>query len=227
MNLKIRNEPQASATAATTQLLPPLPYAVGALEPVIDARTMVLHHDKHHAAYVQKLSAALEPFAELRTRSPTWLLENLRALPERIRTEVQHNAGGHLNHSLYWQSMSPASTDPVGPLADALAQAFGGLQQFKTRFEEAGAKLFGSGWVWLVAARAAGAARPTLEIVTTTGHDNPIQDGKHALLVNDVWEHAYYLRYENRRPEFLKAWWAIVNWREAASRFEQFESGQD
>jgi superoxide dismutase, Fe-Mn family len=182
---------------------------------------MTLHHDKHHAAYVEKLNAALEPYAELRRRSVRWLLQNSEAVPESIRTAVHDNAGGHLNHSLFWQSMSPVGgTGPAGSIAAAIDETFGSLQQFKDQFDEAGAKLFGSGWVWLVASRGSGTGKPTLEIVVTSGHHNPIEHGKQPLLVNDVWEHAYYLHYENRRPDYLKSWWSIVNWNQVAERFQ-------
>jgi Fe-Mn family superoxide dismutase len=202
-------------------VLPPLPYAYAALEPHIDARTMTLHHDKHHAAYVEKLNAALEPYAELRRRSAHWLLQNNEAIPEAIRTAVHDNAGGHVNHSLFWQSMSPVGgAGPPGTIAAAMDETFGSLQQFKDRFDEAGAKLFGSGWVWLVATRGKDTAKPILEIVVTSGHHNPIEQGKQPLLLNDVWEHAYYLHYENRRPDYLKSWWSIVNWNRVAERFQ-------
>ena len=209
-----------SDTDAALHVLPPLPYAYAALEPHIDARTMTLHHDKHHAGYVEKLNAALAPYPELRARSAPWLLQNGDAVPEVIRTAVRDNAGGHLNHSLFWRSMSPAGgSGPTGPVAAAIDEAFGGLQQFKDRFDDAGAKVFGSGWVWLVVTRGKGTGKPTLEILTTSGHDNPIRQGKQPLLLNDVWEHAYYLKHANRRPEYLKGWWAIVDWKEVAHRF--------
>ena len=197
--------------------LPALPYAYSALEACIDSRTMTLHHDKHHAGYVDKLNELLMPHAELRERSARWLLLNPGSIPEDIRTAVQHNAGGHLNHSQLWQTMSPAGgAGPTGQLASAINTVFGSLDQFKSRFDEAGSALFGSGWVWLVLAN----EKPRLEIVTTTGHDNPCQNGQVPLLVNDVWEHAYYLRYENRRPEYLKAWWSIVDWKQVVRRYE-------
>jgi Fe-Mn family superoxide dismutase len=210
----------ATEAGAPRHVLPPLPYGYAALEPAIDARTMTLHHGKHHASYVDKLNAALEQCTELRRRSAAWLLRNGDAVPHAIRTAVHDNAGGHLNHSLFWRLMAPAGgPGPTGSLAAAIGEAFGGLEQFKTRFGDAGGKVFGSGWVWLVAAGMRGPGKPTLEIVTTSGHDNPIQQGKFPLLVNDVWEHAYYLTYENRRPEYLKNWWSIVNWKEVAHRF--------
>lgn len=211
----------SSKSATAPHILPPLPYAYAALEPHIDARTMTLHHDKHHASYVDKLNAALEPYAELRRRSAPWLLQNSDAVPESIRTTVHDNAGGHLNHSLFWRSMSPeGGAGPTGSVAAAIDEAFGSLQQFKDSFDEAGAKVFGSGWVWLVVAPGKDTGKPSLEIVVTSGHHNPIEQGKQPLLLNDVWEHAYYLHYENRRPDYLKSWWSIVNWKEVARRFQ-------
>ncbi len=199
-------------------LLPPLPYDVSALEPHIDARTMTLHHDMHHASYVKALNLALASAPELlQGKTADWLLLNLGKIPENIRTAVRNNAGGHVNHSLLWRAMSPAGGGaPAGSLAEAIDHAFGSFEKFKTRFEEAGGKLFGSGWVWLV--------RPQhgddkLQVLTTPGHDNPAMQGCTPILVNDVWEHAYYLKHENRRPEYLKGWWFVVNWEEAARRF--------
>ncbi len=209
-------------------VLPPLPYDHAALEPHIDARTMTLHHDKHHASYVDKLNEALEAHAQLRKRSLPWLLLNSAAVPEPIRAAVHNNAGGHLNHCLFWRGMAPgAGGEPTGALAAAITKAFGGFGQFKTQFDAAGGKLFGSGWVWLVRSPQAGGADPKLEIVTTPGHDNPVQKGSHPLLVNDVWEHAYYLKYENRRPEYLKTWWSVVNWKEAGHRFDSPDESTD
>lgn len=202
-------------------VLPSLPYTYAALDACIDAHTMALHHDKHHAGYVDKLNAALEPYPELHERSARWLLLNPEAIPQEIRADVAHNAGGHFNHSLLWRAMSPdGGLGPTGPLAAAIDRTFGDLEAFKKAFDDAGAKLFGSGWVWLVVANDKPTYTSKLEIVTTTGHDNPIQNGKFPLLVNDVWEHAYYLRYENRRPEYLGKWWSIVNWKDAAHRYE-------
>jgi Fe-Mn family superoxide dismutase len=221
VELAVPDMDPATEHDAPRHVLPPLPYGYAALEPCIDARTMALHHDKHHGAYVEKLNDALEPHAELRGRSAAWLLLNSEAVPNAIRTTVHNNAGGHLNHSLFWQSMSPAGgADPTGPLAEAIDQTFGSLEKFKTQFDEAGSKLFGSGWVWLVSVRDPDTGKSALEIITTPGHDNPIQQGKTPVLVNDVWEHAYYLKHENRRPEYLKNWWTVVNWKEAAQRFE-------
>lgn len=208
-------------------LLPQLPYAHAALEPHIDARTMILHHDKHHATYVTNLNAALEKFPKLQQRSASWLLLNPGEVPEEARTAVRNNAGGHLNHSLFWRVMSPAGGGaPTGLLAEAINRDFGSFEQFKAQFAEAGAKLFGSGWVWLARVRKDGGK---LQVYTTAGHDNPLMQGHFPLLVNDVWEHAYYLKHENRRPDYLKGWWAIANWEEVARRFElsDHSAGQD
>jgi Fe-Mn family superoxide dismutase len=198
--------------------LPPLPYAYSALEPHIDARTMTLHHDKHHATYVEKLNAELEKHPSLRERSAVWLLLHLEKVPEKSRIAIRNNAGGHVNHSMFWRAMSPGGGGkPSGALADAIKRDFDGFEQFKTLFAEAGAKVFGSGWVWLVRS-SNGAGR--LQIVTTPGHDNPMMQGLFPLMVNDVWEHAYYLKHENRRPDYLKGWWSVADWTEAARRFD-------
>ena len=198
--------------------LPNLPYGYEALEPHIDARTMMLHHDKHHGAYVTKLNAALERLPELQERSALWLLLNLDQVPEAVRTAVHHNAGGHVNHSLFWRLMSPNSGGaPSGVLAEAIQRDFGSIEQFKTQFEEAGANLFGSGWVWLARERKAGGK---LQVLTTEGHDNPLMQGHFPLLVNDVWEHAYYRKHENRRADYLNRWWSVANWEEVARQFE-------
>ena len=203
-------------------VLPPLPYAHAALEPHIDARTMTLHHDKHHASYVANLNSALEKVPELQGRTATWLLLNPGKVPEKIRAVVRQNAGGHVNHSLFWRAMSPTGGGtPAGLLADAIKRDFGSLEAFKARFDDAGAKLFGSGWVWLARAQQEGGK---LQLTTTSGHDNPLMQGQFPLLVNDVWEHAYYLKHENRRADYLKGWWSVVNWEEAAGRFEQSDT---
>jgi Fe-Mn family superoxide dismutase len=196
-----------------------LPYEHAALEPYIDAHTMMLHHDQHHASYVANLNSTLEKFPELHERKALWLLLNLSKVPQKIRTAVRNNAGGHVNHSLFWRSMSPAASGaPAGLLADAIKRDFGGFEQFKARFDDAGVKLFGSGWVWLARAQQDGGR---LQVYTTSGHDNPLMQGHFPILVNDVWEHAYYLKYENRRADYLKGWWPVVNWEEAAGRFER------
>ena len=198
-------------------LLPALPYDYAALEPHVDALTMQLHHDKHHATYVANLNAALEKLPQLLDHSASWLLRNLDKVPEEVRTTVRNNAGGHLNHSLYWQAMSPAGGgEPAGPLAAAIRRDFGNFDKFKGRFSEAGEKLFGSGWVWLARAQEDGGK---LEVYTTSGHDNPLMQGHIPILVNDVWEHAYYLKHQNRRSAYLDSWWSVANWQEAARRF--------
>ena len=199
--------------------VPNLRYNYAALEPHVDARTMMLHHGRHHASYVANLNAALEPFPELHERTALWLLLNPGGIPEAARTAVRNNAGGHVNHSFFWRAMSPATRRvPEGALAEAIDRDFGSLERFKTRFAAAGESLFGSGWVWLTRERE-GSGR--LQICTTSGHDNPLMRGQYPILVNDVWEHAYYLRYENQRDDYLKDWWAVVNWEEAARQFER------
>jgi Fe-Mn family superoxide dismutase len=214
-------QPDAASISGPQHVLPPLPYGYSALEACIDARTMTLHHDKHHAGYVDKLNELLLPYPELHEQSARWLLLNAESVPDAIRSAVQHNAGGHLNHSLLWQAMSPSGgAGPTGSLSAAISAAFGSLGQFQMEFEAAGAALFGSGWVWLVTESANETSVPRLQIVTTSGHDNPLQQGQYPLLVNDVWEHAYYLRYENKRLEYLKTWWSIVNWQNVVHRFE-------
>ena len=203
-------------------LLPPLPYAPAALEPHVDARTLTLHHDMHHASYVANLNAALEKHPELFERTAEWLVLNPGKIPEDVRVAVANNAGGHVNHSLLWKSMSPAGGgEPSGALADAIKDEFGSVNNLKTRFNEAGEKIFGSGWVWLARSQRNG---KLLEVMTTNGHASPALQGHVPILVNDVWEHAYYLKHENRRAEYLKGWWSIVNWPEAARRFA--ESGK-
>jgi len=211
--------PQNSESNLGRHLLPTLPYDYAALEPYVDVQTMMLHHDRHHASYVNNLNLTLENFPELHGCTALWLLLNLRKVPLKIRTDVRNNAGGHLNHSLLWQAMSPApAAIPVGPLAEAIERDFGSLEQFQLRFNDTGNKLFGGGWVWLARAQQDGGR---LQIYTTSGHDNPMMKGHFPVLVNDVWEHAYYLKYQNRRSDYLKNWWAIVNWEEAARRFER------
>jgi Fe-Mn family superoxide dismutase len=193
--------------------LPPLPYANDALEPHIDAQTMTIHHDKHHQAYVDKLNAAVAG-TEWESKSIDEIIANLDKLPENIRTAVRNNGGGHYNHSLFWEWMSPdGGGEPSGPLADAINAKFGSFAKFKEEFEAAGVARFGSGWVWLIK-DGSGVA-----IVSTPNQDSPASEGKVVLLGNDVWEHAYYLKYQNRRPEYLAAWWNVVNWPKVQSRF--------
>jgi Fe-Mn family superoxide dismutase len=193
--------------------VPPLPYAPDALEPHIDAQTMSLHHDKHHQAYVDKLNAALEG-TEHADASIEEIIANLDAIPEDKRTAVRNHGGGHLNHSLFWKSMSPdGGGAPEGDLAAAIDSTFGSFDEFKEKFEAAGAGQFGSGWVWLVVDGG------ELAITSTPNQDSPLSDGKLTLLGNDVWEHAYYLKYQNKRPAYLKEWWNTVDWAEVATRY--------
>ncbi len=188
--------------------LAPLPYSFKALEPHIDARTMEIHHDKHHATYVKNLNTAAATAPEIATKTPEELIKNLDAVPESVRTAVRNNAGGHVNHTMFWAIMKPKGGGmPTGAARDAIAGTFGSFDKFTTAFNEAGAKRFGSGWVWLVKNKAG-----QMEIVTTPNQDNPMMDGAYPILGNDVWEHAYYLKYQNRRPDYLKAWWNTVNW---------------
>ena len=195
--------------------LPPLPYAANALEPHIDAQTMEIHHGKHHNAYVTNLNAALEKAPELADKSLDDLLRNLNSVPEAVRTAVRNNGGGHWNHSQFWKTMGPnGGGGPTGKLADAINAAFGDFEKFKEAFNAAGVGRFGSGWVWLVNESG------KLAITSTPNQDNPLMDGKAPpILGNDVWEHAYYLKYQNRRPDYLKAWWNTVNWEEVGKRF--------
>jgi Fe-Mn family superoxide dismutase len=195
--------------------LPPLPYPTNALEPHIDAQTMEIHHGKHHNAYVTNLNAALEKAPELADKSLDDLLRNLNSVPEAVRTAGGNNGGGRGYHSQFWKTMAPnAGGAPTGKLAAAIDVAFGDFEKFKEAFNAAGAGRFGSGWVWLVNEGG------KLAIVSTPNQDNPIMVGKPApILGNDVWEHAYYLKYQNRRPDYLKAWWNTVNWDEVAKRY--------
>jgi Fe-Mn family superoxide dismutase len=196
--------------------LPPLPYASDALEPYIDKMTMEIHHAKHHGAYVTNLNKALESAPALAGKSIEELLaNNCAAVPENIRTAVRNNGGGHINHSMFWQIMGPkAGGEPTGKLAEAIKSTFGSFDQFKTKLTEAGMGRFGSGWAWLVSHAG------KLEIYSTANQDSPVMEGKHPIMGVDVWEHAYYLKYQNRRAEYLAAWWNVVNWHEVEKRFK-------
>jgi len=212
---------QLELTARFT--VPPLPYAYDALEPVIDRRTMMFHHDKHHAAYVKALNAAIAKHPELGTQSVEQLLQDLEAIPADIRTAVRNHGGGHYNHSLFWESMRPPQPDnrPTGTLEKALTAAFGDFPTFQETFTQAGAQLFGSGWVWLVADKTG-----RLQVMTTPNQDSPLSVGFIPLLGNDVWEHAYYLSYQNRRVDYLNAWWQVVNWPVVAQRYALLTANQ-
>ena len=196
--------------------VPDLPYPYDALEPHIDKETMMLHHDKHHAAYVTNLNAAIEKHPELAGKSEYELIADLNALPEDIRTAVRNNGGGHVNHTMFWTIMGPrAGGDPKGDLADAIKSTFGDFETLKNQFNDAGLKQFGSGWAWLVLNK-----EDKLQVMSTPNQDNPMSAGSRPILGNDVWEHAYYLKYQNRRADYLKAWWNVVNWDAVAKRFE-------
>jgi Fe-Mn family superoxide dismutase len=194
--------------------VPPLPYGFDALEPHIDAQTMEIHHDKHHAAYVTNLNAALEG-TEWMDRPIEGVLASLDVIPEDKRTAVRNNGGGHANHTFFWETMGPGGGgEPSGALADAIADTFGGLDELKTQVNDAGVKRFGSGWTWLVWDGTG------LAVKSTANQDSPVMEADTPLLGIDVWEHAYYLRYQNRRPDYLAAWWNVVDWSAVASRFE-------
>ncbi len=193
--------------------LPPLSYAPDALEPHIDAQTMQIHHGKHHQAYVTNLNAALEKYPELQSKSIEDLLRDINKVPEDIRTAVRNNGGGHMNHTAFWLWMAPkAGGAPTGALGDAIKSTFGSFDSFKEQFTKAGVTRFGSGWAWLIESNG------KLSIESTANQDQPIMEGKKAILGVDVWEHAYYLKYQNRRPDYLNAWWNVVNWAEVSSR---------
>lgn len=195
--------------------LPPLPYPKEALEPHIDAQTMEIHHGKHHNAYVTNLNKALAGKGDLENKSIEQLISNMNAVPEDIRAAVRNNGGGHANHSLFWKLMGPnAGGKPSGKLAEDINAAFGSFDGFKEKFEAGGAGRFGSGWVWLVVKNG------KLEIMSTANQDNPLMEGIKPVMGCDVWEHAYYLKYQNRRPDYLKAWWNVVNWNEVNKNYE-------
>jgi len=197
------------------QTLPPLPYDFGALEPTIDTQTMQIHHGKHHQAYVNNLNAALDKHPDLHKRTLEDLLRQIASVPEDIRTAVRNNGGGHHNHSLFWTIMAPkAGGEPTGALGDAIKKTFGDFAKFKETFGAAGTTRFGSGWAWLAVSGG------KLEIYSTANQDSPLMEGKTPVLGLDVWEHAYYLKYQNRRPDYIAAWWTVVNWPEVAKRYE-------
>ncbi len=199
--------------------LPDLPYAFDALEPYIDARTMEIHHDKHHGGYVSKLNAALEKAPALQGKRVEEILRSLDGVPEEVRTAVRNNGGGHLNHSLFWKLMAPkAGGKPEGELLQELEKTFGSFERFKEAFTTAAGGLFGSGWAWLVVDNG------RLEVTTTPNQDNPVMRGQRPVLGLDVWEHAYYLKYQNRRPEYIAAFWSVVNWPQAAENLRTARS---
>ena len=194
--------------------LPPLPYDYAALEPYIDEATMKLHHDKHHQTYVTNLNGAVDKHPELGKMTPEQMIKDLSAIPEDVRKVVQNNGGGHVNHTMFWEIMKPSGGgEPTGELAEEIKTVFGDFETFKKTFNETTAKQFGSGWGWLVYKGG------KLEIITTANQDNPLSQGLYPILGNDVWEHAYYLKYQNKRPDYLAAWWNTVNWEKITERF--------
>ncbi|WP_127588706.1 superoxide dismutase [Paenibacillus koleovorans] len=196
--------------------LPPLPYANNALEPHIDETTMMIHHDRHHNAYVTNLNAALEGHADLQAKSIEDLISDINALPEGIRNAVRNNGGGHANHSLFWEVIGPnGGGQPSGALADAIASELGGFDKFKEDFAKAGATRFGSGWAWLSVTKDG-----KLVVSSTPNQDSPIMEGNTPILGMDVWEHAYYLKYQNKRPDYIAAFWNVVNWEAVGQRYE-------
>ena len=195
--------------------VPPLPYDYNALEPHIDEQTMRIHHDKHHAAYVNNLNAALEKHPELQNKSAEDLIKDINSIPEAIRGAVRNNGGGNVNHTMFWEIMGPGKGgEPTGKIGEAIKSTFGSFDTFKTQLNDAGVKRFGSGWAWLVDAGG------KLAIESTANQDNPMMEGKKAIFGVDVWEHAYYLKYQNRRPDYLAAWWNVINWDEINKRFK-------
>lgn len=195
--------------------LPKLPYSYDALEPHIDARTMEIHYSKHHAGYVSKLNAALEKHPDLQGQTVEDLIKGIDSVPEGIRTAVRNNGGGHANHSLFWTVMGPgAGGEPGGKLGDAIQSTFGDFATFKDQFSNAAATRFGSGWAWLVASGG------KLTVESTPNQDSPLMEGRTPILGLDVWEHAYYLKYQNKRPDYIAAWWNVINWDEVAKRLE-------
>ncbi len=201
--------------------LKPLPYAYDALEPYIDATTMQIHHDKHHAAYVNNLNAAIEKYSDLQSKSVEELVTSLDQVPEDVRAAVRNNAGGHVNHTMFWEIMGGNGNGaPTGAISEAINNAFGSFDAFKQQFNDAGTKRFGSGWVWLVRSH-----QGDLKVISTPNQDSPLTEGHTPIMGNDVWEHAYYLKYQNRRPEYLNAWWNVLNWEEINRRFDAASSG--
>ena len=211
--------PLAEAAPKGPFSLPPLRYPYGSLAPTISEMTMRIHHDKHHQTYVDKLNAAVTATPSLAGKTPQTLIQNLDAVPENVRTAVRNNGGGHVNHTMYWEIMSPKGGGaPTGDIAAAIKSGFGSFDNFKAKFNEAGEKRFGSGWVWLAM------DKDGMKIISTPNQDNPLMMGMMPVMGNDVWEHAYYLTYQNRRAAYLKAWWNVVNWDAVNARLRYFKS---
>jgi len=215
---QLKEQSTAKASLEARHVLPQLPYDFAALEPHIDAQTMQIHHGKHHQAYITNLNNALNKHPELSGKIVEELLRGIKAVPEDIRTAVRNHGGGHHNHSLFWTIMAPAGkgggAEPTGALADAIRKTFGDFTKFKEQLGTAATSLFGSGWAWLTLAKG------KLEVAGRPNQDSPLMDNKTPILGLDVWEHAYYLKYQNRRPDYATAWWNVVNWQEVARRYE-------
>jgi Fe-Mn family superoxide dismutase len=215
---QLKEQSTAKTSAEARHVLPQLPYDFAALEPHIDAQTMQIHHGKHHQAYITNLNTALNKHPELSSQSVEELLRGINSVPEDIRTAVRNHGGGHHNHSLFWTIMAPAGRggggEPTGALADAIRKAFGDVAKFKEQLGIAATSHFGSGWAWLTLANG------KLEVASRPNQDSPLMDNKTPILGLDVWEHAYYLKYQNRRPDYVTAWWNVVNWQEVARRYE-------
>jgi len=200
--------------------LPALPYAANSLEPYIDAMTMEIHHGRHHKAYVDNLNKALEGHADLQSKSITDLLREINKVPENIRTAVRNNGGGHANHTMFWEIMAKGGGEPTGPLGDDIKKTFGDFAAFKGKMKEAGLGRFGSGWAWLVLAGS------KLQILSLANQDSPYMEGQSPILGIDVWEHAYYLKYQNKRADYLDAWWNVVNWNAVGKRYAEAKGGK-
>ena len=215
MNMKVKVRIYYLGGIGLAHVLPPLPYAANALEPHIDEMTMNIHHDRHHGTYVNNLNNALEGHADLQAKSIEDLLRSIDSVPDSIRTAVRNNGGGHANHSLFWEVLSPSGGgQPTGALADAINSTFGSFDKFKEDFSKAATTRFGSGWAWLALNNG------KLEIFSTANQDSPYMEAKTPILGLDVWEHAYYLKYQNKRPDYISAFWNLVNWAEVAKRYE-------
>jgi Fe-Mn family superoxide dismutase len=200
--------------------LPPLPYANNALEPYIDAMTMEIHHDRHHKAYVDNLNKAIAGNAALESKPIEQLLRDIKSVPENIRQAVINNGGGHANHTMFWEIMAKGGGEPTGPLGDAIKETFGDFNAFKAKVKEAALGRFGSGWAWLVY------ANNKLEVLSTPNQDSPFMNGQYPVLGIDVWEHAYYLKYQNKRADYVDAWWNVVNWAAVAKRYADAKAGK-
>jgi len=219
--LNVFAQPAAKGAKGSGFTVPPLPYAYDALQPYIDKQTMEIHHDKHHQTYVTNLNKALEGHPDLLEKSVVELLRSIKSLPEKVQTAVRNQGGGHSNHTIFWRIMGPRGAGkPSGELGQAIDQSFGNFEKFQKEFSDAATTLFGSGWAWLVLDRGG-----KLQIVQRHNQDSPFMDGLSPILGLDVWEHAYYLKYQNRRPEYVAAWWHVVNWQAAGERYARGHKG--